>query len=150
MDLLLLALQIQGLANPRSCKSKVLQIQGLAHQANTAARPLVPGGGGNLELAKSVKRRPKIAKEVSMRSCRALLSALFFIGFASCALAGSGRPDGGAANAAPPETLHPVLTGKERLGPKWTDEQRIDNCKVPIDKRGIKPRSSICPDAPPS
>jgi hypothetical protein len=28
------------------------------------------------------------------------------------------------------------LTGKERLGRKWMDEQRIDNCNVPIDKRG--------------
>jgi hypothetical protein len=37
------------------------------------------------------------------------------------------------------------LTGKERLGKKWMDEQRIDNCKVPIDKRGTKPRPSICP-----
>jgi hypothetical protein len=41
-----------------------------------------------------------------------------------------------------------TLTGKERLGPKWTDEQRIDNCKVPIDKRGAKPRSSACPHIP--
>ena len=31
--------------------------------------------------------------------------------------------------------LSAVLTGKERLGRKWMDEQRIDNCKVPIDKR---------------
>jgi hypothetical protein len=44
----------------------------------------------------------------------------------------------------------PGLTGKERLGPKWSDEQRIDNCHVPIDKRGTKPRPSACPDAPPS
>ena len=43
-----------------------------------------------------------------------------------------------------------VLTGKERLGPKWTDEQRIDNCKVPPDKRGYKPRPDICTNAPPS
>ena len=43
-----------------------------------------------------------------------------------------------------------VLTGKERLGPKWSDEQRIDNCKVPADKRGSKPRPSICTNAPPS
>jgi hypothetical protein len=41
-----------------------------------------------------------------------------------------------------------TLTGKERLGPKWNDEQRIDNCKVPIDKRGTKPRSSTCPQIP--
>ncbi len=40
-----------------------------------------------------------------------------------------------------------VLTGKERLGPKWTDEQRIDNCKVPVEKRGTKPRPSACTQA---
>src|SRR5215831_10438237 len=27
-------------------------------------------------------------------------------------------------------------TGKERLGEKWKDEQRFDNCKVPLDKQG--------------
>jgi hypothetical protein len=37
-----------------------------------------------------------------------------------------------------------VLTGKERLGRKWMDEQRIDNCNVPIDKRGSKPRLDTC------
>jgi hypothetical protein len=36
------------------------------------------------------------------------------------------------------------LTGKERLGRKWTDEQRIDNCNVPVDKRGTKPRPDTC------
>ena len=41
-----------------------------------------------------------------------------------------------------------TLTGKERLGRKWMDEQRIDNCKVPVDKQGIKPRSSACPHIP--
>src|ERR1700682_1034617 len=47
--------------------------------------------------------------------------------------------------ATQPLNLPKVLTGKERLGKKWMDEQRIDNCKVPIDKRGTKPRPSICP-----
>lgn len=37
-----------------------------------------------------------------------------------------------------------TLTGKERLGRKWTDEQRIDNCNVPIDKRGTRPRPGEC------
>jgi hypothetical protein len=36
------------------------------------------------------------------------------------------------------------LTGKERLGRKWMDEQRIDNCNVPVDKRGRTPRPSSC------
>jgi hypothetical protein len=40
------------------------------------------------------------------------------------------------------------LTGKERLGRKWMDEQRIDNCNVPIDKHGTKPRPSTCHHAP--
>ena len=40
------------------------------------------------------------------------------------------------------------LTGKERLGRKWMDEQRIDNCNVPIDKRGTKPRPSSCSHGP--
>jgi hypothetical protein len=37
------------------------------------------------------------------------------------------------------------LTGKERLGRKWMDEQRLDNCNVPLDKRGTKPRPDACP-----
>jgi hypothetical protein len=41
-----------------------------------------------------------------------------------------------------------TLTGKERLGRKWTDEQRIDNCNVPIDKRGIRPRPTECVHVP--
>jgi len=39
-------------------------------------------------------------------------------------------------------------TGKERLGGKWTDEQRLDNCKVPLDKRGPKPRPDACTTMP--
>jgi hypothetical protein len=41
-----------------------------------------------------------------------------------------------------------VLTGKERLGRKWMDEQRLDNCKIPINKRGTKPRPGTCPQIP--
>jgi hypothetical protein len=40
------------------------------------------------------------------------------------------------------------LTGKERLGKKWTDEQRIDNCNVPKDRRGTKPRPNTCDPIP--
>jgi hypothetical protein len=38
-------------------------------------------------------------------------------------------------------------TGKERLGGKATDEQRVDNCKVPLDLRGSTPRPDDCGDA---
>jgi hypothetical protein len=75
-----------------------------------------------------------------------------------CALAFMGLTSGGFAqdekgdlpSGASRETLRPGLTGKERLGEKWTDEQRIDNCRVPIDKRGTKPRPSACASDPSS
>ena len=40
----------------------------------------------------------------------------------------------------------PTRTGKERLGGKAHDEQRVDNCKVPSELRGPKPRPDDCPD----
>ena len=54
------------------------------------------------------------------------------------------RPEPNAAPLNEPA----VLTGKERLGRKWMDEQRLDNCKIPIDKRGTKPRPGTCPQIP--
>jgi hypothetical protein len=53
-----------------------------------------------------------------------------------------------APAAGSPSNAPATLTGKERLGRKWMDEQRIDNCKVPIDKRGTKPRPSACTHIP--
>jgi hypothetical protein len=56
---------------------------------------------------------------------------------------------GGAADAkretgdaSPP----PARTVKERLGSKASDDQRVDNCKVPLDLRGTRPRPDDCPD----
>ena len=36
------------------------------------------------------------------------------------------------------------LTGKERLGEKSKDEQRVDNCKVLPDEQGPKSRPDGC------
>lgn len=44
----------------------------------------------------------------------------------------------------PPETL------KERLGDKASDEQRVNDCKVPPEKRGSKRRPDTCPGEKPS
>jgi hypothetical protein len=44
----------------------------------------------------------------------------------------------GQAAAEQPRTL------KERLSDKASDQQRVDNCRVPIDRRGPVPR----PDCP--
>jgi starvation-inducible outer membrane lipoprotein len=57
-------------------------------------------------------------------------------------------PPTAASDAATSQVSPRVLTGKERLGRKWMDEQRIDNCNVPIDKRGTKTRPSGCHSAP--
>jgi hypothetical protein len=38
----------------------------------------------------------------------------------------------------------PARTAKERLSGKSADEQRVDNCKVPLESRGPKPRPDHC------
>ncbi len=65
--------------------------------------------------------------------------------------AGAQQHTSGIATSHPVAKIAPApshLTGKERLGRKWMDEQRIDNCKVPPDLRGSKPRPARCPDGP--
>jgi hypothetical protein len=42
----------------------------------------------------------------------------------------------------------PVKTGKERLSSKASDEQRVDNCKVPPELRGTAVRSDACEGKP--
>ena len=41
----------------------------------------------------------------------------------------------------------PVKTSKERLSDKASDEQRVDNCHVPPQRRGAVVRPD-CPDKP--
>ena len=78
-----------------------------------------------------------------MRTTRSgTLGILFAICIALPASAQSG------VSAPAPSQANPTQTGKERLGRKWMDEQRIDNCNVPIDKRGTRPRPNVCPHAP--
>lgn len=80
---------------------------------------------------------------------RGLISFLLALCFASGVFAQERQPGQTAPNA---ETALPAdgssLTGKERLGKKWMDEQRIDNCNVPTDRRGSRPRSVTCPHVP--
>ena len=79
---------------------------------------------------------------------RASLYILLLLGSAPCALAEDAK--GNSVGSVTTDMSKPGLTGKERLGPKWTDEQRIDNCHVPFDKRGSKTRPDNCPNAPSS
>ena len=56
-------------------------------------------------------------------------------------------PPGHAAERGRPEApapTTPAKTGKERLGDKASDEQRVSDCKVP-PKRRTRPRPTACP-----
>jgi hypothetical protein len=68
------------------------------------------------------------------------LATLVTAGSPGFACAADAREGQGAANASPA----PVRTAKERLSGKAADEQRVDNCKVPVELRGPKPRPDAC------
>jgi hypothetical protein len=48
-----------------------------------------------------------------------------------------------AVSSAPAAASEPK-TLKERLSDKASDEQRVDNCKVPVEQRGTKVRPDTC------
>jgi hypothetical protein len=63
------------------------------------------------------------------------------------ALASADQPPSDPARAeAPAPESAPVKTGKEHLSDKASDEQRVDNCNVPLDRRGPKIRPDECPN----
>jgi hypothetical protein len=92
--------------------------------------------------------------DIAMRLTERLASALAIGATAFLATLAEGQTDSVREGAlVPDQVMQPLddskpLTGKERLGNKWMDEQRVDNCKVPIEKRGTKPRPDTCSHAP--
>ena len=80
------------------------------------------------------------------RSLRYVLAAVLALGLAGASVIAHAQPAAGArGDARGPSGA--VRTGKERLGNKWSDEQRVDNCKVPPEKRGSRPRPDGCAEA---
>jgi hypothetical protein len=81
-----------------------------------------------------------------------MLSSMLCLGpvIAMTLVAQAGSAPTGEASRDQGETrqfqAEPTRTGKERLGGKATDEQRVDNCNVPPDLRGPKPRPDDCGD----
>lgn len=71
-----------------------------------------------------------------------LFAILFTAAAARPAVAadGDGRP---AVVARPASPAH-ARTGKERLSDKASDEQRVDDCKVPVERR-TQDRPVSCP-----
>jgi hypothetical protein len=84
------------------------------------------------------------------RPTTGLIAIFIVLAAARAAIAQDHPPASRATTAAPQpdaqsgDSPPKVLTGKERLGEKWTDEQRVDNCRVPVGKRGAKPRPDVC------
>jgi hypothetical protein len=79
-----------------------------------------------------------------------LLAALIFAPIETRAQDAPPPPQAGSVSTADtPEKAPAVLTLKERLGAKWKDEQRVDNCNIPPEKRGSKPRPDRCAAASP-
>ncbi len=95
-------------------------------------------------------RRSKtwVAEQIMRPYCQFLLASVLAMGVVLSASAKDRLPDPVRPHVESSDTPA-TLTGKERLGRKWTDEQRIDNCNVPTDKRGTKPRPSACAGAAP-
>ena len=68
-----------------------------------------------------------MSKTILIASCGIVLASILW-------------PHGAAAQ----ETGKETRTSKERLTRKANDEQRVDNCKVPVELRGPTPRPG-CP-----
>ena len=91
-----------------------------------------------------MRRRLGSCSAEDLRRCAGLLVAAWAVlGFFAAVLgffAPGARADGEASH------VQSTRTAKERLGGKASDEQRVDNCKVPLDQRGSKPRPDDCRD----
>ena len=83
---------------------------------------------------------PSMTGRTSPRAAALMLALTLQVGLAP---AGEGPREDNDAKAL---QAGPTRTGKERLGGKASDEQRVDNCKVPPAVRGPKPRPDECGD----
>jgi len=79
-----------------------------------------------------------ISKTVLVVTTGMIIAGLFDSARAQDAASAAMQSGPQAASTIRGETL------KERLGDKASDEQRVDNCKVPLDRRGTKVRPDGC------
>jgi hypothetical protein len=93
-------------------------------RANSNAREGVPGRAAADTIASMICSR-LLTPASFANTCASLLLALAF-------------------NIAAASAQSAVKTGKERLGDKASDEQRVDNCKVPRERWGKTIRPAAC------
>jgi hypothetical protein len=67
--------------------------------------------------------------------------AVLTVWIAVSAMPADAPPQRGIAMAA---ATSPAATGKERLGDKASDNQRVNDCRVPPEKRGPIQRPTEC------
>jgi hypothetical protein len=85
-----------------------------------------------------IPSRPDIMP-MPLRAHSLCVAALLCAAHAGASLADpAAEPAASGTAASTPKTL------KERLGDKASDEQRVNDCKVPPERRGPKPRPSAC------
>lgn len=75
------------------------------------------------------------------------MPSTFAIRYAAAALVamlGVASSQAAAADAKQDSAASEPKTLKERLGDKASDDQRVDNCKVPVAERGSKVRPDDC------
>src|SRR6201982_508934 len=87
-------------------------------------------------------REPRMACKNALITTAGMIVALLF-GFARAQDAALAP----MLNASQDATTTRTQTLKERLGDKASDEQRVDNCKVPVERRGTKVRPDGCEPA---
>lgn len=109
---------------------------GMHDRGNSAARSGVPARRARADLY-------RVAKEVKVP--RSTLLAIAIGGMLSLDPSPVSAADPPAAGTPAAQAPAPVKTGKERLSDKASDEQRVDNCNVPPDRRGTKIRPDDCP-----
>ena len=73
---------------------------------------------------------------------RAVIASVMLGCIAAAGLAQASQYEAGPSAAPAQPTA--LKTGKERLGEKATDEQRVDDCKVPSGRR-TRERPTACP-----
>jgi hypothetical protein len=89
----------------------------------------------------------KLKGSPMVNSPRTILRArIHVIAWTLILLVALAAPDATARAEGEASHFQPIRTAKERLGGKASDEQRVDNCKVPPDLRGPKPRPDECGD----
>lgn len=71
-------------------------------------------------------------------------SAIAYVFVALVAMGGAASAHEANAAAAVDTAASGPKTLKERLGDKASDDQRVDNCKVPVAERGSKLRPDDC------